>query len=154
SAVTEVVSGAAFDVTVTALDAYGHIASGYLGTVTISSTDTDPGILLPADYTFTADDQGVHTFVAGCTLLTAGSQTLAASDTADSTISGSAAVTVDPGAVAPPGGRASRPVIPTSPTAGTPAQSVQRSQDVASVDRVFASHDLQESAGVERFFVA
>src|SRR5207245_11762188 len=62
-------SNTPFDVTVTALDAYGHTAADYLGMVTFSSTDLDPGVALPADYTFTAQDGGVPTFPAGVILI-------------------------------------------------------------------------------------
>jgi hypothetical protein len=47
-------------IVVTALDAYGNTASGYLGTVSFSSSD--PAAVLPANYTFTAADAGSHTF--------------------------------------------------------------------------------------------
>src|SRR5262249_6407296 len=56
----------------------GHMATAYTGTVHFTSSD--PQALLPADYTFTAADQGQHTF--STTLLTAGSQTLFATDAA------------------------------------------------------------------------
>ena len=97
SALAQVTSGTPFDVTVTALDANGLTAVGYVGTVTLSSTDTDPGVVLPPDYTFTAGDQGVHTFVGGITLITVGNQTITATDTADQTITGTATVMVNPG---------------------------------------------------------
>jgi ELWxxDGT repeat protein len=49
-----------FDLTVTALDAYGNEVTDYQGTVSLQgfgiSTD------LPASYTFTSDDAGSHTF--------------------------------------------------------------------------------------------
>jgi hypothetical protein len=91
---TSMTSNEPFDVTVTALDAYGHTAVGYLGTVTFSSADTDPGIVLPADYTFAVGDHGVHTFVGGFTLVTLGDQTVTAVDTNDPTIAVSATVSV------------------------------------------------------------
>jgi hypothetical protein len=50
-----------FDLTVTALDAYGNVATGFLGTATFSSSS--PYVSLPSAYTFTAADKGVHTFV-------------------------------------------------------------------------------------------
>jgi streptogramin lyase len=56
------VAGTPFDVTVRALDPYGNFATGYTGTVHFTSTD--PQASLPADYTFTAADNGVHTFSA------------------------------------------------------------------------------------------
>jgi hypothetical protein len=64
--------------TVTVRDSIGQVATGYRGTVFFSSTDAQAG--LPAGYTFTAADAGVHTFTA--TLRTAGTQTLWARDSA------------------------------------------------------------------------
>ncbi len=46
--------------TLEALDAWGNVASTYTGTVHFSSSD--PNAILPADYTFTAADQGQHAF--------------------------------------------------------------------------------------------
>jgi hypothetical protein len=82
TAPTGVTAGSPFDVTVTARDAYGHVATGYAGTVTFTAGDTDPGVVLPAAYTFTADDQGVHAFAGGFTLFTPGDQSLTAEDLA------------------------------------------------------------------------
>jgi hypothetical protein len=73
--------GSPLDVTITALDPYGNTAVNYQGTVTFSTSDTDPGIVLPADYTFTSGDDGVHTFSGGVTLSTPGDQTIKATDT-------------------------------------------------------------------------
>jgi hypothetical protein len=75
-------SGTAFDLTITAADPYGNIDVNYQGTVTFSTSDTDPGIVLPADYTFTADDRGVHTFSGAVSLSTPGDQTITVTDTA------------------------------------------------------------------------
>src|SRR6202007_3088431 len=58
---------------VTALDRFNQPATGYNGTVTFSSTD--PAAQLPAAYTFTSADQGVHTFQ-GVLLPTPGNQTI------------------------------------------------------------------------------
>jgi hypothetical protein len=80
SAPASVASGTPFDVTVTALDAYGHTATGYTGTVAFTTTDTNLAVVLPVDYLFTAADRGAHTFRAGFTLVTPGDQTLTASD--------------------------------------------------------------------------
>jgi hypothetical protein len=85
-------AGNAVNVTVTALDSTGNIAPGYTGTVQFSSSDSQA--ILPANYTFTASDGGVHTFSA--TLGTAGSQSLTATDTATSSITGTHAITVQP----------------------------------------------------------
>jgi hypothetical protein len=93
------VSGTPFDITVTALDSSGNIDTGYQGTVTLSTTDPDSGVVLPADYTFTTGDSadnGVHTFSAGVTLISVGDQTLTVTDTV-SGITGSATITVGPG---------------------------------------------------------
>jgi hypothetical protein len=84
-------AGMPFDVTITALDPYGNIATGYTGTVSLAGSD--PQAALPADYTFTAADSGMHTF-ARVTLLTAGAQTLTAQDTAEGPLAGSATVAV------------------------------------------------------------
>jgi hypothetical protein len=68
---------------VTALDANGNIDTNYQGTVTFSTTDPDPGVVLPADYTFTTGDgadNGVHRFPGGVTLVTMGAQSLTATD--------------------------------------------------------------------------
>jgi hypothetical protein len=69
-------------VTITAADPYGNIDVNYQGTVTFSTSDTDAGIALPADYTFTADDRGVRTFPGAVTLSTPGDQTITVTDTA------------------------------------------------------------------------
>jgi hypothetical protein len=95
-----VTAGVPFDVTVTAVDPFSQVAVGYTGTVTFSTTDPDPDVVLAADYTFTLEDGGRHTFsdngLGETTLLTAGDQLLTVTDTADSTITGGAIVTVDP----------------------------------------------------------
>jgi hypothetical protein len=93
------VAGTPFDVTVTALEAYGKIDTTYQGTVTFTTTDPDSGVVLPADYTFTTGDggdNGVHTFPGGVTLATVGDQTLSGTDTVSGAV-GSASVTVGPG---------------------------------------------------------
>jgi uncharacterized repeat protein (TIGR03803 family) len=90
-------AGVAGPVTVTALDANGNVVPSYTGTVHFSSSD--PQAVLPANYTFTAADQGVHTFSAR--LKTAGSQSLTATDTASSSTVGSdTSITVNPAAPA------------------------------------------------------
>src|SRR5205814_5646758 len=57
---------------------------------------TDSQAVLPADYTFTATDSGVHSFVA--TLKTSGTQAITATDTVSSSITGSRNITVNPAA--------------------------------------------------------
>jgi uncharacterized delta-60 repeat protein len=61
---------------VTAKNADGTIDTGYAGA--IHFTSSDPKAVLPADYTFTAADHGVHTFSA--TFETAAMQALTATD--------------------------------------------------------------------------
>src|SRR5262249_9703512 len=73
------------NLTVTALDAYGHTAAGYSGTVHVTSSDSQA--VLPANYTFTAADAGKHVF--SITLKTTGTQSLTATDTASSALTGS-----------------------------------------------------------------
>jgi hypothetical protein len=96
SAPTSVTAGSAFSVTVTALDDANHTVTGYTGTVHFTSTDTRSGVVLPSDYTFTAADNGTHTFTNAVTLVTAGSPVVRATDAAS--LSGSAYVAVAPAA--------------------------------------------------------
>jgi hypothetical protein len=124
------VSGMAFDVTVTARDPYGNVDTNYIGTATWMSSDTDSGVVLPADYAFQTSDDGTHTFSAAVTLITPGDQSLTATDTA-SAITGSATVTVTPGPQAPPGGGARHVRMPRL--------GVQADRELASVDRLFTS---------------
>jgi hypothetical protein len=94
----EVMAGVPFDLIATAVDPFGQVAVGYAGTVTFSTSDPDPRVVLPADYTFTADDAGVHTFsdtrLGETTLFTHGYQSITATDTADGSILGQATVEV------------------------------------------------------------
>jgi hypothetical protein len=115
-------AGAPFDVTVKAVDVFGQTALGYTGTVTFSTTDPDPGVVLPAAYPFTAADQGTHTFSRGFTLLTPGTWTLTATDAAGG-LSASVSVTVTSGG----GGGGRSPNAPRPP------------HDFAVVDRFFAA---------------
>jgi hypothetical protein len=81
------VAGVAHPVTVTARDTYGNVATGYRGTIHLSSSD--PSAALAANYTFTAADAGVHTFTVGATLKTAGLQSISTTDTTKGSIKGS-----------------------------------------------------------------
>ena len=51
-------AGTAHNVTVTAQDAFGNVATGYTGTVHFTSSDGSA--VLPANYTFTGGDAGTH----------------------------------------------------------------------------------------------
>jgi hypothetical protein len=77
-------AGAASSFRVTATDMFGNRVSSYRGTIHFTSSDLQG--LLPADYTFTAADNGTHTFMA--TLRTAGFQTITATDTVTSSVIG------------------------------------------------------------------
>jgi hypothetical protein len=90
-----VAAGTPFDVTMQGVDVFGQVAFGYCGTVTFSVTDTDPAVVLPLDYTFTADDQGRHTFSGAFTLVTPGGQTLMVADLANG-LSIDVPITVNP----------------------------------------------------------
>jgi hypothetical protein len=96
------VAGAAHSVTVTAKNTSGNVATGYRGTVHFTSSDAKAK--LPANYTFTAADAGVHTFSSALspalTLKTAGTQWVRARDTVTSTITGAqTGIVVKPAAV-------------------------------------------------------
>src|SRR5205823_10299013 len=78
-------AGTSHSFTVTADDAFGNTATGYLGTINFTSSDGQA--VLPANYTFTSSDAGTHTFSA--TLKTAGAQSMTATDTGTSSIKGS-----------------------------------------------------------------
>jgi hypothetical protein len=86
-------AGVAHTFTVTALDAYSNTATSYAGTIHFTSSDAQAG--LPNDYTFTSSDAGVHTFSNAATFKTVGAQTITATDTAASAVTGtSPAITV------------------------------------------------------------
>jgi hypothetical protein len=91
---SSVTAGTAGSFTVTAQNADGTTATNYTGTVHFASTDVQAG--LPADYTFTAADAGVHTFTA--TLKTAGTQSITVTDAATGINGTAAGITVSPAA--------------------------------------------------------
>src|SRR5439155_2489114 len=59
TASANVTNGVAFSITVTAADNANNVATGFAGTVHFTSSSAGT---LPADYTFVAGDNGVHTF--------------------------------------------------------------------------------------------
>jgi hypothetical protein len=89
---SSITSGTAFSLTVTALDPYSNVATGYTGTVHFTSSDSKA--VLPADYTFTSTDAGVHTF-SNLKLKTKGSESITATDTVTSSVVGSLTITVN-----------------------------------------------------------
>ncbi len=87
--------GVAQSVTVTAKDPFGNVATGYAGTVQLTSSDTKAS--LPASYTFTTANQGVHAFT--LTFETAGTQSVTVTDTVSAKITGTqSGITVAPAA--------------------------------------------------------
>ena len=89
---SSVTTGAPVTGTVTAKDASGNTAFGYIGTVHVTSTD--PAAQLPPNHTFAAADRGSYTFTA--TFQTAGNQTVTATDEGPSSVYGSETFTVTP----------------------------------------------------------
>jgi hypothetical protein len=85
--------GTAFSITVTAVDAYGNVVTGYRGKVHFS--DSVSGSTLPVDYTFTAADNGAHVF--SITLSSTSINTIKIVDTTNALIVGSVDVNVGSG---------------------------------------------------------
>ena len=78
----------------TAYDAYGNVATGYRGTVALSSTD--PEAVRPSSYVFTTGDAGQHSF--GIMLETAGMQSITVTDQSTSSLTATESnITVDGG---------------------------------------------------------
>jgi hypothetical protein len=104
-------AGQAQTFTVTALDDSGNPLPSYTGTVRFSSTD--PQAVLPADYTFTAADHGVHTFSA--TLKTMGTHAISARDATTGIMGIESRITVNAAAAS----TMSVSGFPSTTTAGT-----------------------------------
>ena len=86
-----VIAGPSQTITVTLMDNFGNVATGYLGTVHFASSDGQS--VLPADYSFTASDKGKHTFQA--TFKTVGAQFLSATDTTSGALTATANFSVN-----------------------------------------------------------
>jgi RHS repeat-associated protein len=92
-------AGVLATVTVEVRDALGNRATGYRGTIHFTSDALAP-FALPGDYTFTATDSGIHTFTNGVSLTRAGSWSVTAADTVNSSLTGSqGGIVVNPAAV-------------------------------------------------------
>jgi hypothetical protein len=90
-------AGVPHDFTVTMLDPFNNVATGYTGTVSFSSNDIQ-ATFAPTSHTFTGGDAGTHTFANGATLRTAGTRSITVTD---GTITGSQTnITVTPAATA------------------------------------------------------
>jgi hypothetical protein len=149
-----VASGTPFDVTVIAVDLYGNTDTNYAGTIHFTTSDPDPGVALPADYTFQASDAGMVTFSAaggnGMTLITLGDQSLTVTD-AVSGITGSTTVTV---ASAGPRPSADQRHAGAQPRAALSGRSGQRLSDgreaarVAALDQVFGDMVQRRNHGL------
>jgi hypothetical protein len=86
---TNVTKGVGFSITVTAVDAFGNVNTGYRGSVHLSSTDSSGGT---QNFTFSNNDNGVHVF--HYTFNALGFQTITITDTTDSSIVGTIVVDV------------------------------------------------------------
>src|SRR5439155_16418490 len=130
---------------------YANVDTNYAtapgGVVHLSSTDPDPNVVSPADFQFTAANQGVITFSGGVILFTPGTQTLLAVDTFSGlTDDGSATVAVtDSGGGAEAPGNCSLPrdreTVIGSQTTLIPLNSTTN-RTAAFVDQVFANTTL------------
>ncbi|MFO0950765.1 MAG: DUF4082 domain-containing protein [Isosphaeraceae bacterium] len=124
-------AGTPLSFTITAKDAYGNVATGYTGTVHVSSTDT--AATLPSDYTFTGADAGVHTF--SLTFATAGSQTARFDSTTGLITVTSNSVSVTPAAptsLTASAGSSSQINLSWAGAAGASGYSVERSANGSS----------------------
>jgi filamentous hemagglutinin family protein len=81
---TPITAGTSGTFTVTATDQFGNLATGYSGTVGFTSTDSHGAVALPSNSPLT---NGVGNFNA--TLVTAGNQSITATDTVTGSITGS-----------------------------------------------------------------
>ncbi|MDY3555761.1 VCBS repeat-containing protein [Gemmata sp. JC717] len=90
---TNATAGAPFTAKLTVLDAYGNTVKNYFGTVHFGSSLASTA--LPPDYTFTADDDGVHTFT--FTANATGNVSLFVFDANDSRLTASGVVSVKAG---------------------------------------------------------
>jgi hypothetical protein len=84
--------GTTFSLTLTVEDAYGNVVTDYLCTIHFSSSDWTA--TLPANYTFTTADAGVHTFANVFILRTRGKPTLTATDTQNSSLTATDSINV------------------------------------------------------------
>ena len=103
-------AGVPSSVTIQAVDFRGFPQHDYTGT--IHFTSTAPGTVLPADFTFTTNMLGEHTFVNQVTFITQGIWNLTATDVNDSNITGTQSAI---GTTAPNSGTISKLKIITEP---------------------------------------
>jgi hypothetical protein len=84
---SSVAHGTTFSITVEAVDAFGNITTGFRGSVNFSSSENSA--VLPGKYTFTASDNGVHTFTGLVLRKTGVAQTITVFDITNKSIEGS-----------------------------------------------------------------
>src|SRR5438105_2237476 len=108
------VAGQSTSATITALDAFGNVATSYVGTVHFSSSD--PLATRPPDHTFVPGDFG-QAIVSGLVFRTAGSQSLTAADT----LGGLSATQTGIPVIAGPAASLVASGFPSSVTAGSAA---------------------------------
>ena len=95
-----VTAGAGFGFQVKAFDALGNLATNYLGTVQVGSSDAAASVD-GATYRFTAADQGIHTFPGGTmTLFTGGGQQITVGELGSPLVTGSTSIQVTANAAA------------------------------------------------------
>ena len=85
-------AGVALDLAVTARDRYGNVADGYTGSIGMDGSDA--GALYPGIFKFSSPDAGLHNFLSGVVLATAGAQTIRVADVAQPALYGETTVTV------------------------------------------------------------
>ncbi|MCX6879523.1 MAG: autotransporter-associated beta strand repeat-containing protein [Verrucomicrobia bacterium] len=160
-------AGVPGSVTVTAKDAYNNTATGYTGTIQITSSDGAAD--LPANYTFVPGDNGVHTFTAAVTLKTQGVQSINATDPGVAITGTQSGIIVNPGPVS--AGSSTVAATPTSVVAnGTsfatitvtlkdafnnpiPGKTVTLASSRSATDAISAASGLSNANGVVTFAV-
>jgi hypothetical protein len=115
-----VTAGATFSMNVTAEDNASRAVTGYGGTVHFTSSDATA--VLPADYTFTEADQGLHTF-SGLVLHKAGTPSITMTDV-DTAAASSVNIQVNPAAA-----NSFLVTAPGAATAGTAFSATVTAQD-------------------------
>jgi hypothetical protein len=89
---SSVAAGTPFILRLIVLDRFGNVVTDYGGTVRLTTSDTDPDVYLPPDYTYRPSDQGVADFP--IVLRTRGLQTITITDMADPTLTFTIPLTV------------------------------------------------------------
>jgi hypothetical protein len=92
-------AGIPLSFTVAALDAFGNAVPNYAGPVQFTVSDSGAGVVVPIDYTFGGDDDGIHVFKNALTLVTVGDQTFTVSDTVSGIDGTSNPIAVNAGAL-------------------------------------------------------